>query len=265
MFEKLFILITVGISWILSFIFIPQGAIGATIIIMMIPALVAFIIIMIKYKSIKKALEPFCYKVTFKSIVFSIIFPLLIIGLCSMLALITETGKLNGHLVNNGIQLLIIVVMSIPFTLITIGEEYGWRGYLLVELEQKVGLKKANIIVSIVWGIFHLPAFFMINLSTGLLNAIIFTCVQVLVVFFINYSYTFLHTLSKNVLLFGLMHSVWNNVNTFVLGDAYRNEATGMIIGDVNLINGERVFGLIFTVISAYLLNKRLKRTIKEK
>ena len=39
MFEKIFIVATLSISWILSLIFIPQVAIGATTIIMMVPAI----------------------------------------------------------------------------------------------------------------------------------------------------------------------------------------------------------------------------------
>ncbi|MDU6361547.1 MAG: CPBP family intramembrane glutamic endopeptidase [Clostridiales bacterium] len=263
MFEKIFIVATLSISWILSLIFIPQGAIGATTIIMMVPAILGFIITMIKYKSIKQPFKPLFYQLSIKGILFSFIFPLTIISLCGMMALVTGTGELTGDLSSNITQILTIVIMSIPFAIITLGEEYGWRGYLLVELEHKYGLKKANTIVGIVWCLFHLPAFFLINLSAGLGGAIVFTAVQVGCVFFVNFSYTYLYSLSKNVILVGVMHSVWNNVNTLILGDAYRNESIGIVSGNVNLINGERIYGLIFLGVSAYFISKILFKNVK--
>jgi membrane protease YdiL (CAAX protease family) len=42
--------------------------------------------------------------------------------------------------------------------LAALGEEIGWRGYLLPRLDQRYGLLPAAILVGIVWGIWHLPA-----------------------------------------------------------------------------------------------------------
>ena len=72
-----------------------------------------------------------------------------------------------------------------------------------------------------------------------------------------------LYSLSKNVILVGVMHSVWNNVNTLMLGDAYRNESIGIVSGNVNLINGERIYGLIFLGVSAYYISKILFKNVK--
>lgn len=66
-----------------------------------------------------------------------------------------------------------------------------------------------------------------------------------------NYGFTYLYTLSQNVILPSIMHILWNNVNIEVLGDSYRNISTGLIIGKVHIINGECLFGLIFCVIYA--------------
>ena len=38
-------------------------------------------------------------------------------------------------------------------------EEFGWRGFALVKLQQKYSAFTASIIVGIVWGLWHLPAF----------------------------------------------------------------------------------------------------------
>lgn len=38
-----------------------------------------------------------------------------------------------------------------------IGEEIGWRGYLVPATLERVGIKKALIYTSIFWGVWHLP------------------------------------------------------------------------------------------------------------
>lgn len=39
-----------------------------------------------------------------------------------------------------------------------LGEEAGWRGYMMPKLEELFGLKKAVLIGGIIWGIWHFPA-----------------------------------------------------------------------------------------------------------
>lgn len=41
-----------------------------------------------------------------------------------------------------------------------VGEEFGWRGFLLPVLQRKLGPFIASLTVGLVWGIWHLPTFF---------------------------------------------------------------------------------------------------------
>ena len=140
--EKLYALITVVVSWILSFIFLTRGFVGATVIIMMVPAVVAVIITIIKNKSFISIFRPITRKVNLKAVLFALIYPLVIIALCGILALVTGLGKKNTDIMSLLIKVLSYIVASVPFMIVTLGEEYGWRGYYLPELSKKYGLKK---------------------------------------------------------------------------------------------------------------------------
>jgi membrane protease YdiL (CAAX protease family) len=42
-----------------------------------------------------------------------------------------------------------------------LGEELGWRGYLQIELNKRFSLLKSSLIVGAIWGVWHLPLWFV--------------------------------------------------------------------------------------------------------
>jgi uncharacterized protein len=51
-----------------------------------------------------------------------------------------------------------LLVMALVWpALAALGEEFGWRGFLLPRLEAKYGLLAAALIIGVVWGVWHLP------------------------------------------------------------------------------------------------------------
>ncbi|HHW29004.1 MAG TPA: hypothetical protein GXX21_05555 [Syntrophomonadaceae bacterium] len=56
-----------------------------------------------------------------------------------------------------------------------------------------------------------------------------------------------------------LMHSLWNTFNPVLLGSIYFN-TPGIVKGDLLLINGEGVIGLIIGLLTAVWFINRIKR-----
>lgn len=63
------------------------------------------------------------------------------------------------------------IMLALFFTLIqgATGEETGWRGYLLPEIEKKFGVIKGIFIVSLIWSFWHTPIWFLNTEYTGML------------------------------------------------------------------------------------------------
>lgn len=79
----------------------------------------------VKYKSIKEVFKPFLYSINKKGVVFAFIFPIFIISLCSILALLTGLGSLSNYPNKVLLKTLTMIILSIPFSIVTLGEEYG--------------------------------------------------------------------------------------------------------------------------------------------
>lgn len=50
------------------------------------------------------------------------------------------------------------ITSSVMISCGALGEELGWRGYMMPKLEELFGIKKAILIGGIIWGIWHYPA-----------------------------------------------------------------------------------------------------------
>jgi len=42
-----------------------------------------------------------------------------------------------------------------------LGEEFGWRGYLMPAMTAKLNWRAASLLIGVVWGVWHLPLFYM--------------------------------------------------------------------------------------------------------
>ncbi len=56
-----------------------------------------------------------------------------------------------------------------------LGEEFGWRGYALAELQERWGWRIASLVLGIVWALWHVPLFYMNGTSQSQTSILTFS------------------------------------------------------------------------------------------
>jgi len=66
------------------------------------------------------------------------------------------TAPASRHLLMTVVNLPLVVLLGGP-----LGEEFGWRGFALPLLQVRLGWRTASLALGLVWGVWHLPLFFI--------------------------------------------------------------------------------------------------------
>jgi membrane protease YdiL (CAAX protease family) len=194
-----------------------------------------------------------------KALSFGIGYPIAFVLLCGAVAQVLGIGTFkSGELPDTG-GIIRIVVTIIVNLFAVLGEEYGWRGYLLPKLTVQLGKIKATLIVGVVWALYHVPAVFLLAKATGMSHPLLLCAVQACVVYTVNFAFSYCYYLSGSLVPVLFFHSVWNVVNTTVLGDIYTNKQ-GIVGGRLILINGEGLLGLVIGGLIIFWFVSRLRR-----
>jgi membrane protease YdiL (CAAX protease family) len=144
------------------------------------------------------------------------------------------------------------IILAIPyfFLMLVIGggqEEFGWRGYAQAPLQEKIGVIPASLVIGVIWGIWHLPLWFM----AGDLHSAYSFLAFVMMTTSISLMYAWLYNSSGKKLIVVMFFHAMNNTAApllpFLHGIEGKPESAYWIYAAVNV-----VFGLIF----AYVLAK---------
>ncbi|MFW6679773.1 CPBP family intramembrane glutamic endopeptidase [Lacrimispora sp. AGF001] len=116
-----------------------------------------------------------------------------------------------------------------------LGEEFGWRGFLLPELEKKLSPCNSGIVVGIVWACWHLPMF-LFHVDGYQISFLLYLIQTISLSIICTWIY---HASGKSMLMILLFHTVDN----FVCSIAYQA-----------LLNGKNIYTAFYWIIQIILL-----------
>lgn len=170
----LFLVIVISVSAIFETIVIALRAMGLAVFLMWVPTIAAIIAGCISQKesngkiSFKKLLQSIGFqKTSIKWILLSCLIPAVYIGIPYVLFWIAFPNSLDMSKASV-IQLVLMSVVGIFIGLITaIGEEIGWRGYLVPATLERVGIKKGTNIYFYILGCMALAYSYIRSVYAG--------------------------------------------------------------------------------------------------
>ena len=140
--------------------------------------------------------------------------------------------------------LLIGGASSLP---LTIGEEYGWRGYLLPRL-LPLGETRATLVLAGIWGLWHVP---ILLIGLNYPGQFVWAVVPVFVVSvgLMAFPFTWLYVASGgSVLVAAVMHSVLNALSDTFTSAHYIPDGNPLVVGGGGLVGAAVLLGMVAVV-----------------
>jgi membrane protease YdiL (CAAX protease family) len=180
---------------------------------MFIPALTAFAFFMLGKKPVRTQLSLFTSHTTLLQWAFALLYPIFMFIIVTMLGVLTGLGKFNPDFLLKVLSwpfLSSLAVLFIAMLPSMFGEEYGWRGYLLPALTKKYSKLQATLVLGLVWGLWHIPSYYIVYSKAGIGDPLLLTIMGVFTVAAGAFPYTYLFLLNGNIFPCVLLHGMYN-------------------------------------------------------
>src|SRR5215207_7866109 len=162
----------------------------------------------------------------------------------------------EGGLGDPLLQFLIAVVfMTLTFSL---GEELGWRGYLLPQL-LSVGRTRALVLVGLIWAAWHMPLIFLTPLYHSGGNRLIVLPLFVATIVAGSFFFGYLRIWTGSVWPASIAHSshnvAWGTLAAFTV-------TSNPVVVNEYLVGDNGILILVGTAIAAIWLSRKVSRTL---
>jgi membrane protease YdiL (CAAX protease family) len=174
-----------------------------------IPGILALLFLSLEGHPIEVHARPLLRPVTVPSVTLAVAYPLLLVGLAALVALGSGLGYLNS-VGGTGTGILAGCIAGVAAFLTAIpaslGQEYGYRGYLLPALTYWQGRVAATITVGITWGLAIAPVSSAVLLASGTGDGTSMAILGFLLTVAVAFAFSSCYYLSESLLSVVLMN-----------------------------------------------------------
>lgn len=99
-----------------------------------------------------------------------------------------------------------------------LGEEIGWRGYALNEMQKKFSPAVSSIIIGVIWGLWHIPLWVVTSGYTGF-ELVKYMALFLISIIAVSIMITTFYNLNKNLIIPILIHQLLNFLASLINTD----------------------------------------------
>jgi membrane protease YdiL (CAAX protease family) len=192
----LFSTIVIGLSSLICFISYKLDDSNFAILTVFTPSLLALVFTAIA-KGRKGVHNLFVKQTIKRTSIKWLLLSLLGIPFIASFAILTD---LNFDVSGFSLRTTQLVPQVIIIILIALGEEYGWRGFLLPKLMNKFNLFYSSVILGLIWGSWHFPAYLIGSGVPLQMNFMVFLLWVLLATLFISWIYYYTRSVLTSIL-----------------------------------------------------------------
>jgi len=199
-----FILSLLVLSWAVAILaaygYIPLASLT---LVPFLPGILALVLLSVEDHPIEVHARPLFQPVTGPSVALAVIFPFAFVGIAAFVALGTGLGYLNAGAGAGIVAAIIAFLFAIPASL---GQEYGYRGYLLPGISYWEGRNWATLTVGAVWGAAVAPVSYLLVRFSGSGDPLSTALLGLLLTVALGYAFSCCYYLTGSILPVTLMN-----------------------------------------------------------